>query len=138
MAQPTHFFREDFQLKEKYFVLPEHSIDLDPRRKRALTICNLFVNHQMSISNIQRVLDEDSRENRSGSNRKWNHLRPPSDRRTAARWHRTPNQCAKGRKLTWRGPVTESSDPARESAGVLVLRAPDRQLLCLECRQTDR
>ncbi len=60
MAQPTHFFREDFQLKEKYFALPEHSVDLDPRRKRALTICNLFVNHQMSISNIQRVLDEDA------------------------------------------------------------------------------
>ena len=60
MAQPSPFFREDFQLKEKYFALPEYSIDLDPRRKRALTICNLFVNHQMSISNIQRVLDEDS------------------------------------------------------------------------------
>ena len=59
MALPSSFFRDDFQLKEKNFALPEHSIDLDPQRQRALTICNLFVNHNMSISNIQRVLDED-------------------------------------------------------------------------------
>jgi hypothetical protein len=32
---------------------------LPPQRKRALTICNLFINHNMSISNIERVLDED-------------------------------------------------------------------------------
>ena len=60
MAQPSHFFRDDFQLKENYFALPEHSIDLEPQRKRALTICNLFVNHKLSISNIQHVLDEDA------------------------------------------------------------------------------
>ncbi|MGH9428765.1 MAG: hypothetical protein ACRD2L_20960 [Terriglobia bacterium] len=60
MAQPSPFFRDDFQLKENHFNLPEHSIDFDPQRKRALTICNLFVNHKMSISNIHRVLDEDS------------------------------------------------------------------------------
>ena len=59
MALPSSFFRDDFQLKEKNFALPEHSIDFDPQRKRALTICNLFVNHNMSISSIQRVLDED-------------------------------------------------------------------------------
>jgi len=60
MAQPSPFFRDDFQLKEKNFALPEHSIELDPERKRALTICNMFVNHNLSISNIQRVLDEDA------------------------------------------------------------------------------
>ena len=60
MAQPAPFFRDDFQLKEKNFALPEHSIELDPRRKRALTICNLLINHNLSISNIQRVLDEDA------------------------------------------------------------------------------
>ena len=59
MAQTSAFFRDDFQLKEKNFALPEHATELDPRRKRALTICNLFINHNMSISNIQRVLDED-------------------------------------------------------------------------------
>lgn len=60
MAQPTHLFREDFQLKAKYFALPEQSIELDPQRKRSLTICNLFVNHNLSIPNIQHLLDEDA------------------------------------------------------------------------------
>jgi hypothetical protein len=59
MAQLARIFRDDFQLKENNFTLPEHSIDLAPERKRALTICNLFLNHHMSISNIQSVLDED-------------------------------------------------------------------------------
>ena len=59
MAQPSHHFREDFQLKENHFALPEHSRELDPEKKRKLTICNLFINHNMSISNIERVLDED-------------------------------------------------------------------------------
>jgi hypothetical protein len=59
MALPSSFFRDDFQLKENHFALPENSIDLDTLKKRTLTICNLFVNHNMSIPNIQRVLDED-------------------------------------------------------------------------------
>ena len=59
MAHLGPFFRDEFQVKDNHFALPEHSIDLEPRRKRALTICNLFVNHSMSISNIQHVLDED-------------------------------------------------------------------------------
>jgi len=59
MAQPSPFFRDDFQLKENNFALPEDTMALDPRTKRALTICNLFVNHKLSISNIDRVLDED-------------------------------------------------------------------------------
>jgi hypothetical protein len=50
MALHSSFFRDDFQLKENSFTL---------QRKRALTICNLFINHKMSISNIQGVLDED-------------------------------------------------------------------------------
>jgi hypothetical protein len=59
VAPPAPFFRDEFQLKEKSFTLPENSIELDPRTKRSLTICNLFVNHKLSVSNIQRVLDED-------------------------------------------------------------------------------
>ena len=60
MALPSSFFRDEFQLKKNHFALQAHlSIDLEPRRKRALTICNLFVNHQMSISNIERLLDEE-------------------------------------------------------------------------------
>lgn len=60
MAQPSHFFRDDFQLKENSFTLPAHAMELDPGTKRELTICNLFVNHKLSIENIERVLDEDS------------------------------------------------------------------------------
>ena len=61
MAQPSPFFRDDFQLKENHFALPEHSRESKSREKaKAQTICNLFINHNMSISNIERVLDEDS------------------------------------------------------------------------------
>jgi len=55
MAQTYPFSRDNSQLKEKNFALPEH----DAERKRALTICNLFINHNLSISEISRVLDED-------------------------------------------------------------------------------
>ena len=40
--------------------LPDDPMNLDPQTKRALTICNLFVNHHMSIPNIQHLLDEDA------------------------------------------------------------------------------
>ena len=59
MGLPSSFFRDDFQLKENHFALPENSINLEPRKKRALTICNMFINHNMSIASIQRVLDEE-------------------------------------------------------------------------------
>jgi len=61
MIQSSLFFRDDFQLKENNFALPEHSLELAPRTKRTLTICNLFVTQKMSISNIERVLNEDCR-----------------------------------------------------------------------------
>lgn len=57
MIQSSLFFRDDFQLKENNFALPELSIELDS--KRSLTICNLFVTHKLSISNIERVMDQD-------------------------------------------------------------------------------
>jgi hypothetical protein len=59
MAQQRPLFREGFHLKENIFVLPEEMMALDPQTKRDLTICNLFVNHQLSIANIQQLLDED-------------------------------------------------------------------------------
>ena len=59
MAQWWPLWREGFYLRENNFVLPEQTVALDPRTKRDLTICNLFVNHNMSILNIQRLLDED-------------------------------------------------------------------------------
>ncbi len=59
MAESAPLFREGFQVRENNFVLPEESLGLDPRTKRELTICNLFVNHQSSMANIKYLLDED-------------------------------------------------------------------------------
>ena len=50
---------DGFQLMRDHFSLPKDTLDLDPQTKRALTICNLFVNHKLSIGNIDRLLDED-------------------------------------------------------------------------------
>ena len=52
---------DGFHVLVKEFTLPEDSLNLDPQRKRAVTICNLFVNHHISISDVVRVLDEDRR-----------------------------------------------------------------------------
>jgi len=57
MVHPS--VRDEFQLKEHNFTLPESTIGLDPKTKRALTICNLFVNHKLRIPDIVRILDED-------------------------------------------------------------------------------
>ena len=51
--------RDGFQVREDEFTLPEDAWKLDPQTKRAMTICNLFVNHRYGISNIARALDED-------------------------------------------------------------------------------
>jgi hypothetical protein len=51
--------REGFRLTRERFTLPKDTSDLDPKSKRAVTICNLFVNHNLGIRDIVRVLDED-------------------------------------------------------------------------------
>lgn len=56
MAQPEHPEREDFQLTNKVFTNPSYPIDQST--KREITICNLFANHELSLSDIVRVLDE--------------------------------------------------------------------------------
>ena len=56
MVQPEHPEREGFQVTNKVFTSPSPA--LDPSTKRQVTICNLFANHQMSITDIVRVLDE--------------------------------------------------------------------------------
>ena len=53
--------RDGFQVREDEFTLPEAAWKLDPQTKKAMTICNLFVNHRYGISNIARALDEDCR-----------------------------------------------------------------------------
>ena len=49
---------DDFRLSAEDFSLPEDVSSLEPPVKRKLTICNLFHNHQQSISDIMRLLDE--------------------------------------------------------------------------------
>ena len=49
---------DDFRLSAEDFSLPENVGSFEPSVKRKLTICNLFHNHQQSISDIMRLLDE--------------------------------------------------------------------------------
>ena len=56
IAEPEHLEREGFQLTSKVFTNPSSA--LDPITKRQVTICNLFANHDLSIADIVRVLDE--------------------------------------------------------------------------------
>ena len=51
--------REGFRLTRERFTLPKDASALDPKSKRAVTICNLFINHKLGIRDIVRVLDED-------------------------------------------------------------------------------
>jgi hypothetical protein len=54
-------FRDGFPIRGQKFALPPETISLDPKTKREVTICNLFINHKLSITDILRVLDEDYR-----------------------------------------------------------------------------
>ena len=76
------------------FKIPPDSIDLDPKTKREVTICNLFVNHQLTLRDIVRVLDEDYKHVvrvllNSGlvGERRQNHQEPPEriERRSSLR-----------------------------------------------------
>ena len=40
------------------FVMPEDASQLPPEDKRKLTICNLFANQRLPVSEIRRLLDE--------------------------------------------------------------------------------
>ena len=51
--------REGFCILQAHFELPADSAFLDTRSKRALTICNLFVNHRLPASQIAQLLEED-------------------------------------------------------------------------------
>jgi hypothetical protein len=59
MVQALAFLRDGFQLKAKIFTMPPNPVELPPKTKRAMTICNLFMNHSLSVADIERVLDED-------------------------------------------------------------------------------
>lgn len=53
--------REGFLVAKDHIQLPTQVMGLDPQTKRTLTICNLFVNHNMALIDIARVLDADIR-----------------------------------------------------------------------------
>ena len=50
--------RDGFIAADRTFSIPADTTHLDKKLKRELTICNLFLNHQLSIDDIIRVLDE--------------------------------------------------------------------------------
>ena len=50
---------DGFRKTEKQLELPKNAPQFDATLKRELTICNLFSNHNQSISSIARVLDMD-------------------------------------------------------------------------------
>lgn len=49
---------DGFRLTKKVFVLPPKPTLLDAVTKRKVTVCNLFVNYEQSISDIARLLEE--------------------------------------------------------------------------------
>jgi hypothetical protein len=49
---------DGFQASGKKFHLPAETLHLNPKLKREMTICNLFVNHHLPAADIIRILDE--------------------------------------------------------------------------------
>ena len=58
MSQSIFQTRDGFHVLEGEFIFQADTWNLDPQRKRVVTICNLFVNHKYSIGDVARVLDE--------------------------------------------------------------------------------
>ena len=61
MKQPISDTRDGFQLMRDQFNVPKDTSDLDLKTKRAVTICNLFLNHKLGLRDIVRLLDEERR-----------------------------------------------------------------------------
>jgi hypothetical protein len=61
MSSHKTVFHDGFPVRELKFAVPPDTIGLDPKTKRELTICNLFINHELTVPDIIRVLDEDYR-----------------------------------------------------------------------------
>jgi hypothetical protein len=52
--------RDGFQLTREQFEVPKDVSSLDPQTKRALAICDLFLNQKVALDDIVRLLDEDN------------------------------------------------------------------------------
>jgi hypothetical protein len=59
MSSDITAFHDGFQVRKPELAVPADTRDLDPQTKRDFTICNLFINQKLTISDIIRVLDED-------------------------------------------------------------------------------
>ena len=55
----TYVDRDGFSVLTAHFELPTDSMYLALESKRALTICNLFINHHLSVSEIAQLLEHD-------------------------------------------------------------------------------
>lgn len=62
MKQSISQDRDGFHVLVGEFTLPEDPWGIDPQSKRTVTICNLFVNHEYSISDIARALNVNRRD----------------------------------------------------------------------------
>jgi len=58
MESQAPLLRDGFRVLKTVFDIPKDIGELDKQAKRRATICNLFVNHMLAISEIVRVLDE--------------------------------------------------------------------------------
>ncbi len=58
MALSISGTRDGFQLWRDHFAVPKDTSVLDFKTKRSLTICNLFLNHKLTLADIVRLLDE--------------------------------------------------------------------------------
>ena len=57
--EPT--IRDGFRVVKTTFGFPDNVGQLDAHAKRKATICNLFVNHRLTILDVVRILDESYR-----------------------------------------------------------------------------
>jgi len=49
---------KSLELTRRPFVMPEDASQRPPKEKRTLTICNLFANQNLSVTEIRHLLDE--------------------------------------------------------------------------------
>ena len=59
MQQANRETRDGFEVHASRFEVPRDTVNLDPKTKRTITICNLFLNHRLEVTDIARLLDED-------------------------------------------------------------------------------
>ena len=59
MYQTAKESRDGFLVNKTAFKIPRDAHALDSKVKRSVTICNLFLNYKLSVSDIVRLLDEE-------------------------------------------------------------------------------